>query len=460
MAIGTGNIWRFPRVAAANGGGAFLIPWTIFLFVWSVPLLVAEFHLGRTSRKGPLGAFAGTIGPRAGWMGGFVVVTSIMIFAYYSVVTGWCLGYLFSSVAAWRPMTADPGPFWSSMSESAYAAAGQATGLVACALVIRAGVQAGIERVNKVLIPALFVLLVGLGAYTLTREGAGEGVRFLFVPEWRLLLRPSTWLEAASQSAWSTGAGWGLLLVYAAYARDEDDPVTNPLLTGIGNNSASILAGLVILPTTFALLPRSEALDVLGSGNQGLTFITLPSLFGRMPGGRIVGIFFFAALTFAAFSSLLSMMELGVRTLGDHGIARARATWLTAAFGLVVGLPSALSMPVFDNQDWVWGVGLLVTGVLISAGVIIHGVPRFLDETVGTGRTAVRIWIGACLGGLIPVVFVALLGWWFWKAVTEYDPDHWWNPLRQFSVGTCIVQWAIGIGAALLMARLASRRGS
>ncbi|MBW2261974.1 MAG: sodium-dependent transporter [Deltaproteobacteria bacterium] len=456
MAIGTGNIWRFPRVAAANGGGAFLVPWVIFLFVWSVPLLVAEFHLGRTSRRGPLGAFGAAVGPRSAWMGGFVAFTSLFIFAYYSVVTGWCFGYLLSSVTRWDAMVGGPETYWSIVSESHWSALGQLVGLIAAALVIRVGIASGIERVSKLLIPALFVLLVILAGYALTQPGASQGVRFLFVPDWSLLLVPSTWLEAASQSAWSTGAGWGLLLVYAAYARDKDDPVTTPLLTGIGNNSASILAALVVLPTTFALLPRTQALEVLGAGNQGLTFITMPGLFGRMPGGQVIGTFFFLALSFAAFSSLLSMMELGVRTLGDQGIGRDRATWITAAFGLAVGLPSALSMPVFNNQDWVWGIGLLVTGFLISLGVIKSGLGRFLDETVGPPgrRPLVRIWIGASIGGIIPLTFVVLLGWWFYKAITEYDPELWWNPLREFSVGTCVVQWTLGILIAVLASRL------
>lgn len=463
MAIGTGNIWRFPRVAAANGGGAFLIPWLLFLFIWSIPLLVAEFHLGRSSRKGPMGAFATTVDRRSGWMGGFVVITSLFIFAYYSVVTGWCLEYLFSTLAAWRSMTADTRAWWTGpMSGSGFAALGQAAALLVAALVIQRGVVGGLERVNRVVIPLLFATLVGLGVYTLTQEGAGAGVRYLFVPEWSRLLIPQTWLEAASQSAWSTGAGWGLMLVYASYARDEDSPVTNCLIAGLGNNGASILAALVILPTTFALLGHQEALDVLGSGNQGLTFITLPGLFSRLPGGWFVSLFFFLALVFAAFSSLLSMMELGVRTLGDAGIARRRATWITAGFGLAAGLPSALSMKVFNNQDWVWGVGLLLTGFLISLGVVVGGLRRFLDETVGHGpaHLPVKIWLAACLAGLIPLMFVMLLGWWFTRAITQYDPHFWWHPLREFSVGTCAVQWSVGIVAAILLARFAAGRRS
>jgi NSS family neurotransmitter:Na+ symporter len=373
---------------------------------------------------------------------------------------GWCLGYLGTSLLSWSSMTGDPQGFWDGrMSESWLAAGCQALGLAVAALVIRKGVGRGIERVNKVLIPALFFLLAMLAGFVLTKEGAMSGVRFLFVPEWKLLLLPGTWLEAASQSAWSTGAGWGLLLVYSSYARRRDDPVTNPVLTGAGNNAASILAALVVLPTTFALLPEARALEVLGSGNQGLTFITLPGLFGQMAGGRFVGTFFFAALTFAAFSSLISMMELGVRTLGDHGFERPVATWITAGFGLIVGLPSALSMSVFNNQDWVWGIGLLVTGFLIACGIIASGLPRFLRETVGRGRIWVKVWLGASLGGIIPLTFVLLLGWWFWKAATEYDPENWLDPLREFSVGTCLVQWAAGLLVAGIAAR-ASRSGS
>lgn len=461
MAIGTGNIWRFPRVAAANGGGAFLVPWVIFLFVWSVPLLVAEFHLGRSTRRGPLGAVSRAAGARFGWMGAFVVLTSMFIFAYYSVVTGWCLTYVTSCLVDWTAMAADPVSWWSRVASAPLiAAAAQAAALLVAAQVIVHPVAHGLERVNRVVIPLLFVTLVGLGAHAVTLPGGGQGVHFLFVPDWALLAEPATWLEAASQSAWSTGAGWGLLLAYSAYAREDEDPVRSPVLAGAGNNLASILAALIILPTTFALLPRGEALEVLAAGNQGLTFMALPGLFASIPGGRIVGTFFFLALALAAFSSLLSMMELGVRTLGDAGVGRRTSTWITAAFGLVMGLPSALSMQVFDNQDWVWGVGLLVTGMLISLSVVLGGLRRFLSATAGTGarRLPVRLWLGVCLGGLIPLVFVALIAWWFTRAVTEYDPELWWHPFRVFSVGTCLAQWSLGLLAAVLAARALNRR--
>ena len=215
MAVGTGNLWRFPRIAAQNGGGAFLIPWLLFLFAWSIPLLIAEFGLGRGARRGPIGAFARLTGGRTAWMGGFVAVTSVMIMFYYSVVTGWMLKYFVAAVSG-DLAAADAAAYWDAYSTSVWQPVlFHVLAVAGAGFVVARGVTGGIERANRVLIPLLFVLLLFAVARAVTLPGATRGLAYLFTPDLGALTNYRTWLEALTQSAWSTGAGWGLILCYA-----------------------------------------------------------------------------------------------------------------------------------------------------------------------------------------------------------------------------------------------------
>ena len=237
MAVGTGNLWRFPRIAAQNGGAAFLIPWMVFLFTWSLPLLIAEFAIGRGMRRGVIGSFTRLAGPRYAWMGGWVAVVTVMILFYYSVVTGWTLKYLAASLTG-ELRGVQPGEYW-----SAYVASGWGPVLfhdiaaVMGGVVILQGVVKGIERANKILIPSLFALLIVAAVRSLSLPGAERGLEFLFNPDLSSLAHYRTWLEALSQSAWSTGAGWGLILTYGMYLRRTDDVVLNSATIGFGDHS-------------------------------------------------------------------------------------------------------------------------------------------------------------------------------------------------------------------------------
>jgi NSS family neurotransmitter:Na+ symporter len=460
MAVGTGNLWRFPRIAAQNGGGAFLIPWLLFLFAWSIPLLIAEFGLGRGARRGPIGAFAKLTGGRTAWMGGFVAVTSVMIMFYYSVVTGWMLRY-FGAALTGELGAADAAAYWDAYSTSVWQPVlFHVVAVAGAGVVVARGVTGGIERANRILIPLLFVLLLFAVARAVTLPGAGAGLAYLFNPDLSALANYRTWLEALTQSAWSTGAGWGLILCYAIYVRESENVVTNAATIGLGNNAASLLAAMAILPAAFAILPAGEAAEALAAGNTGLTFIWIPQVFARMPAGDLFLPLFFLAMFCAALSSLIAMVELGTRVLIDAGVTRSRAVFLVIGAAIVFGAPSAVSMAVFENQDWVWGLALMVSGLFIAIATIRYGVDRFRDELVNThasGPRAGPIWAWI-LKYLVPVEFAAMFAWWMYQAATVYDPEGWWNPLRVYSVGTCVVQW--GIALAVLAAfnrRLAAR---
>lgn len=442
MAVGTGNIWRFPRVAAENGGGAFLIPWLLFLFAWAIPLLLAEFALGKTTRKGPAGAAGALIGEKLNWLGVFVGFVTCFITFYYSVVTGWCIRYFVASfgtmfsgesaAAYWERFTNDP----------VQPVIFHAIAAFAGCFIIYKGVVRGIERTNVILVPILFLLLVAAALRAVTLPGATKGLDYLFTPNWADLANYRVWLAALTQCAWSTGAGWGLITTYAVYLREKDTFARTTFTTAFGDNTASLLAGIGVMCTVFAILPEAQARTALGAGNEGLTFIWLPQLFGSMPGGRIFLPLFFLALSFAAISSLIAQLELVSRMVMDLGLPRSRAVPAVGVLVFLLGLPSAWSMSFFKNQDWVWGIGLMVSGFFISLIVIRYGVERFRRDLINTPdeKWPIGKWFVWAITILVPIEFGAMILWWFYQSATVFDPEGWWHLFSESSVGTAAIQ--------------------
>lgn len=463
IAIGTGNIWRFPRIAAKYEGGSFLIPWLLFLFLWSIPIILVEYAMGKGTRNGPVGAFARLIGPRYAWMGAFVAFATTAIMFYYSVVTGWCLRYL---VWALRGKLSDLNPetslqLWNQFLYSYEPLFFHLAAMIVGGLIIFGGVVHGIERANKIFVPWLLLLLFILLLRALTLPGALSGIERFFTVRWETLWDYRVWLDALTQNAWSTGAGWGLILTYAVYMKRDEDTNLNAAITGFADHSVSLIAGMIIFATVFALLPdrASQVITESGPMNTGLSFIWIPQLLSSLPGGTFFAASFFLALFLAAMSSLISMIELVVRVLGDAGIERRRAILLVGSLGFLLGMPSALSPSFFLNQDWVWGIGLLVSGAFFTAGVLRHGAKRFRERYINGEGVDVRIgpWFEVILKWIIPVEVLALIGWWFWVAI-QADPDFWWHPLRMESVGTCLFQWGLVIIIFLLLNRRIAER--
>lgn len=457
MAVGTGNIWRFPRIVAQNGGGSFLIPWIIFLFLWSIPLLIIEFAMGKETRHGTVGAFGKFLGKKFTWMGAFVGFCTMAIMFYYSVVMGWCVKYFVSAMAGDSGL-AQSKMFWDAFTAGYQPVLFHVVAMAIGAFVVYKGVVGGIERANRILIPTLFLLLMIAAVRALTLPGAMQGLNYLFSPDLDILLNHKTWLEALSQSAWSTGAGWGLILTYAVYMKQKEDIVLNSFVAGLGNNSASLLAGLVLFPAVFALAPGLGLVpqDVIaepGPASTGMTFIWMPQLFQEMPFGVVFTAIFFLALTFAALSSLIAMIELATRIFMDAGLRRHNAIFFVGAFGFLLGLPSALSLRFFENQDWVWGLGLIVSGMFFAFSAIKYGVEKLRTKIINSEGNDLNAgkWFNIVVMFLIPIEFVVLLTWWFYQAVTSYDPEGWFNPFRRFSLGTCLFQWGLAIVVFLLL---------
>jgi len=475
-----------------------------------------------------VGAFARFIGPRFAWMGAWVAFTATAIMFYYSVVTGWTIRYFWAG-ATGELQGEVPGALWTRYAESGWAVATHALAMAVGIWVVVKGVR-GIERATSVMIPSLFVLVVLLAVRAVTLPGAEGGLAFLFTPRWSDLANASIWLEALTQNAWDTGAGWGLALTYAIYMRRNEDTALNSFMLGFGNNSVSLMAGIMVICTVFAVGPRiaaevaaspagfeqamatypglearletalagadlaqvnarhgvgldsaavpgffansaypletrleiaraSGALDgqavaeaVLASGNNGLTFIWVPQIFDTLPLGRLLTAVFFLALGFAALTSLIAMIELATRVLVDGGVPRGRAVATVGLVGFLLGIPSALSMPVFDNQDFVWSVGLMLSGFFFALAVVRYGVTRFREQFINASSSDIRVgrwWDWAMY--LVLVQAAVLMAWWMYQAVDPADLAASFTPFSPFNVGTLLVQWGVVIAAFLAL---------
>jgi NSS family neurotransmitter:Na+ symporter len=465
IAVGTGNIWRFPRIVAQNGSdegaGGFLVAWFVCLLIWSIPLIIAEYALGQRGRMGPIGTFARLTQGRFAWMGAFVAFVPTAIMFYYSVVTGWCFYYLGQSVGGTLPASHEVAvATWDAYQGSVGPLLTHALAIGLAALVCLRGVKS-IERVTMVLMPMLLVIVVIALVRALTLPGAGAGLDYLFSFNAADLARPTVWLDALTQNAWDTGAGWGLILVYAAYMRPEHGVVRNGVLTGVGNNTVSMLAAMTIFGTVFAILgaqmPPAEVLGVMrdsGPASTGLTFMWIPQLFAQMPLGRPLAVGFFLALSAAAFTSLISMVELATRVLIDFGVPRARALVAVAAAGFLLGVPSALNLSVFTNQDNVWGVGLMVSGAFVAFVTVRYGIERLRREVASpTDWRLPRVW-DVLIRWVVPLLAVILLVWWLSFAFE----GRWYDPIQEYSIGTFVVQWGLLLVLVIAFNRWMARR--
>lgn len=462
MAIGTGNIWRFPREAAQNGGGPFLIAWTVAMLFWAVPVLMGELVVGRKARLGTIGAFRDFVGRNHTWMGTWVAAVCILIMFYYSVVTGWCIKYLTLALtgtfkagitteatqAIWDGFVGNPAQtiFFHGLS------------IGIAGFIILKGVNSGIEKACKIMIPTLFILLIIAAVRAITLPGAAAGLEFLFSPKFEMLANPQVWIEAFTQASWSTGAGWGLVLTYAVYTKHREDVAGNAMIMGVGDNIGALLAALVIMPAIFALSPSLEIANQTAlTGGTGLTFVFLAQLFGTMPGGNIIATVFFMAMTLAALSSLLPMIEVGVRNLMDMGLDRRKASLYIIILGFLGGIPSAFSMTFFGNQDNVTGFGLWVSGLFFVYAVLKYGVEKVRTEYINMPWTdfIVGKWFDICMY-LAPVVTVVL----FWQYIPGLlEAENRWQVFgTDWSFGTIVFQFGLYLAFSLLTMKFFNSR--
>jgi len=487
-AIGTGNIWRFPRMVGANGGGSFLVPWVIFLFLWSVPLIIAEFALGKRSRTGTVGTFRIFAGNRFAWMGLWTAWISTAIGFYYAVVTGWCINYFQTAIRGGLGSEVDTVEVWNSfLNNPLEVVFFQAIAVAITMLAIWKGAKA-IEKVNVGLMISLFVLLFAalfLAFVMDLDDGSLDGFVYMFSIQPEYLMQPETWINGLSQSAWSCSAGMGMAITYSVYMRKDEDTTLNAATMCLANNSISIIAGLTVMMAVFAVV--DDPLAAVSGGSSAITFLVLPEVFAQAPGGPIVQLtmvtMFFLALSFAALTSMISTVELCVRNFVDHGIDRPKGVGFTSIAIFLFGLPSAglwilvddstgVVFPQFlEVQDHIWGYGLMFSGLFIAYSIwkygwnryrvwqeendiegfdfrdyLDHGVSSFRDDFINTGDN--DWWIGKWWDYIMylgfPLMFSVLILSYFGDMLVNVENP--WDPSNANGISIILLFWGVTAG--------------
>jgi NSS family neurotransmitter:Na+ symporter len=389
VAVGLGNVWRFPYMAGAFGGGAFLLVYIVLLVAFGIPALMAELALGRMTRRGPVGAFTRIGMPGGAVVGWVLFVTVLVALSYYTVVVGWVLRYTFISASgAIGEIVPESffesvlGGFWGQFLMTAIVLA-----LVAVVLVL--GIKKGVERVSKVGMPLLFLLLFVLIARSLTLPGAGAGLSYYLYPEFSMI-DAGVVAAALGQLFFSLALGGTFLMTYASYLGDDVDLRKSAVTIGVGETLASVLAGFVILPAAVAL-----GIEV-GSGPP-LTFVTAPSIFAHVPSGAIFATLFFGLLFFAAFLSAVAGFEVLVAGMADeHGWDRKVAVSVFCGAALLLAIVPMQSLDYILKSDLFWGSTMQPVGsalALIGLAWVV-GLGRALEEANKgvTGPPIGRFW--------------------------------------------------------------------
>ncbi len=330
-AVGLGNIWRFPYITGENGGAAFVFIYLLCVVLIGLPLLINELALGRASGKNPVGAFRGTREGTPFVITGFLcVILCFVVLSYYSVIAGWTIGYALSTVMGKKLVFAD------FVSNATLMLPLLAVFLGFTALIVQAGVQKGIERWSKILMPLLLLLVLIIIGRSVTLEGAMAGVSYYLKPDFSKL-NGEVFLMALGQAFFSLSVGWGLMITYGSYMPKQQNMVSGGVWVAFTDTMVAILGGFMVFPAVFAF-----GMDP--ASGPALTFQTLPAVFEKMPAGGLVAVIFFLLLSIAALTSSISMLEVPVSYLLDEKKAsRTAAAWIVAGCAFVFGVPSALS---------------------------------------------------------------------------------------------------------------------
>ena len=429
FAVGLGNIWRFPFVTGENGGGAFLLIYLVCALLISVPLLVSEFAIGRSGRANSTASFANIAGrvgvsKRWGGVGTLAVFCVFVVLSYYTVITGWTFDYFIkasmndfegldalSSGTMFANLTGDPARllFWNTLV------------YLLIAVILRQGVQRGIERAATILMPAMFAALVIMVIYAAVEGDMPETIRFLLEPDFSKVT-VSTFMAALGQAFFSIGIGLAGMIVFGSYLPDD---VSIPRFTGliiVIDTFVALLAGFMIFPIVFAF-------GMEPSAGPGLLFQTLPLAFGQMPGGQIFGTLFFLLLMVAAMSSCFGCAEACIAWVDEQwNVPRKKgAMWVSGlAWGLGIltilslsdwsefyplgFIPAFEEMDIFTTLDFFAANILLLVGGLLTAIFFGWRVPRAVNlEAIGIGEGLFFSFVKFMLRYVIPVVLVVAL---------------------------------------------------
>ena len=393
-AVGLGNIWRFPFLAGANGGGAFVLVYFILLVIIGFTLMLGELSIGRATQLSPIGAYR-KLKAKYAWIGALGVVAGFLILSFYSVIGGWVIRYLVKGISgdfnvADGSVLGDL--FVNFITNPLEPLVYHGVFMVLTLLIVIGGVSKGIERYSKILMPMLFVMMVLLMFRSLTLPGAMEGVKFLLVPDFSKI-NAQVVLAALGQVFFSLSLGMGTMITYGSYLRKDENLISSSIEIPLIDTAIAFIAGLAILPAVFAFGFDPE-------GGPGLLFITLPAVFSQMPLGSIFAILFFLLVLFAALTSSISLLEVVVSyTVDEWKWSRKLSTIVLAGAIFLLGIPSSLGQGVWSHirlfgRDILDNVDFLASNILLPFGGMmmcifigwVWGVDKALDEVTNGGK--------------------------------------------------------------------------
>ena len=365
-AVGLGNLWRFPYLAAKYGGGAFLLVYIVLAITFGFVLMVTEIAIGRKTKLSPLTAFS-SLNKKWGWLGKIATVVPALIFPYYCLIGGWVTKYAGVMITGKVAEAANDSYFGSYISDNTDPIVWFMIFIVATTLVIVSGVNKGIEKLSKILMPALLILTVGLSIYVVTRPGAGAGLKYYLLPNFKDL-GVKTFLAALGQLFYSMSLAMGIMITYGSYFSKDEHIETATRHIEIFDTLIAFLAGLMIVPAVFVFSNGDK--NALETG-PSLMFVTLPKVFNSMPGGSIIGTLFFLLVFFAAITSSVSIMEAIVAGMMDEfKMKRGSATAIVAIYGIAIGIVCSLGFGIWGNVKII-GFGILDFLDFVSNSVLL-----------------------------------------------------------------------------------------
>ena len=412
VAAGLGNIWRFPYMVGQFGGAAFVLLYIGFVLLIGAPALMAEWALGRHTRRGPVGAFARAGLPQGNAVGWFFFFVMTMAAAYYTAVLGWVLFFALAELGGSLGLSLDAGailPPEKGFELRSFLLQAVCTGTVilACVGMIKKGVRAGIERASRLLVPALFLSLLVLIVRALTLPGASEGLGWYLLKFEPGAINGRVIVAALGQAIFSLSLGGTFMVIYGSYLEEDTPLAPSARWTALGDTAVGLLAGLAIFPAVFAF-------GLEPSSGPGLLFETLPLAFSRMPLGWLFGFLFFASLLGVAYLSDVAAFEVLTAGLSDgRDVPRERGIWIMAGIVFLCSLPPTLNMSVFVPWDLTFGSGMQTVGVLLAVVTLswVLARPTALSELGLVGRRSSAILFG-WLRYVVPGAILLVGLWW------------------------------------------------
>ncbi len=423
-AVGLGNIWRFPYLTGQNGGAAFLIIYLLFIFLLCFPVMVGEIAIGRSAGRDAYGSYTQLGGKRWGYLGIFGILAGVFILSFYNVVAGWAFGYFLE--ITFGDLLGEPdfanffGTYVNDISDNLWFSLGF---MAITAIIVSRGIQKGVEAANKIMMPALYTILILLIIYSLTLPNAWKGVQFYLIPELDEIT-PQTIYDGLKQAFFSLSLGMGCLITYGSYVGKTQNVIKSAAIISFADAMVAFLAGFMIFPMVFSQ-------NISPTEGPALVFIVLPDVFRDMGPilGRIIGGSFFLLLCFAALTSTISLLEVPTTYLVDQlKFRRRRVVWFLALLIFVLGLPTMLSqgmvpalnhLPFYLNRDWLTfvsdmcDISLTVGGCLMCIFItyrwkisnmnaeLVNGNPGYMNSFMRKYLNFMIAWVcPVLLGGL------------------------------------------------------------